>query len=163
MQNENIQKCYSSLREPTSNRNIIKQPNGTLDVATEAIVKHSHSFYTNLYNLPPQHRQTGMIGDRTQIIQDYLDKSGLPALSDLDATLLEGQIEASEIRYAIKDLKSGKSPGPEGFASIYYKTVVNIITDPLAKALNSLSMPREVTPDFRTALITVISNPNKDS
>lgn len=71
------------LRVHTSNKNImgIKQPNGTLNVATEAIA--------NLYNLPPQHRQKEMIEDRTQIIQDYLDKSGLPTSSDLDANLLE--------------------------------------------------------------------------
>lgn len=61
-----------------------------------------------------------MIGDRTQIIQDYLDKSGLPTLSDLNANLLEGQIEASEIRQAIKHLKLGKSPGPDGYSSINY-------------------------------------------
>lgn len=77
-------------------------------------------------------------------------------------TLLENQIEPSEIRNAIKHLKIGKSPGPDGFTSIYYKTFIDILTDPLAAALNSMSQPRELTPDLLSAFITVLPKPGKD-
>lgn len=154
-----------ALRGHTSGNTImgIKRANGSLDVTTEAIAQHFHTFYSNLYNLPQQYRQPGMVGDRSQIIRDFLDKRGLPALDDLDATLLENQIETSEIRNAIKHLKIGKRPGPDGFTSIYYKTFTDILTDALAAALNSMSHPKEViTPDLLSAYITVLPKPGKD-
>lgn len=140
----------------------IRRAQGSLDVTTEAIAKHFHSFYTDLYNLPQQHRRPDMIGDRTQIIRDYLKNNGLPSLDALHANALEFPKDSMEIREAIKHLKLGKSPDPDGFTAIYYKTFVDLQTDPLTLALNSLSRPREVTPDLLSAFITVVPKPGKD-
>lgn len=79
-----------------------------------------------------------------------------------DALHLERPIEASEIRQVVKDLKAGKSPGPKGFTSIYYKIFTDTLLDPLLGTLNSLSAPQEVPPAFLSAHITVIPKPNKD-
>lgn len=59
-----------ALRVHTHSNNImgIKRANGSLVVSMEAIAKHFHAFYTDLYNLPQQHRLPGMTGDRSQII-----------------------------------------------------------------------------------------------
>lgn len=46
----------------------IRTKEGQLEVASEAIVKQFHAFYTKLYNLPPQHKLSQMTGDRAQII-----------------------------------------------------------------------------------------------
>lgn len=102
-----------ALREHTlTNNNAgIKWENGKIDVASEAIAEHFHNFYAKLYNLPPQHRQPHMEGDRAQMIQDYLIKSGLPTLPKPDTTLPKAQITSLELKQAIKQLKSGKSPG----------------------------------------------------
>lgn len=153
-----------ALREHNSTNSIegIKREDGKLDVATEAIAEHFHNFYTKLYNQAPQHRQPHMEGDRIQIIQDYLLKSGLPTLPDPDSDLLEALITAIELRQAIKQLKLGKSPGPDGYSSIYYKTFINIIKDPLMAALNSLSTPRGIIPVFLSAHIMVIPKVGKD-
>lgn len=150
-----------ALREHTSANNIagIKNNIGKLDVASERIAEHFQNFYTKLYNLPPQHKQPHMVGDRAQIIQDYLTKSGLPKLVDIDADLLETPISSSELRQSIKQLKSGKSPGPDGYSAMHYKTFIGILTDPLGAALNSLSTARAVTPDFLTEHIAVIPKP----
>lgn len=67
----------------------------------------------------------------------------------------------TEIQLAIKDLKSGKSPGPDGFTSAYYKMFCDIISTPLTDALNSLSSPRSVRTDFLSAYVTVVPNPVK--
>lgn len=76
----------------------IKLPDGTLDVTTEAIATNFHVYYSKLYNLPPQHRPPDVTGDRAQAIQDYLNSSGLPKLSDADTTKLEDQISSTEIQ-----------------------------------------------------------------
>lgn len=87
-----------ALREHTYGNTImsIKWAKGSLDVTTEAIARYFHTFYTNFYNLSQQHRQPGLTGDRAQIIRDFLDKSGLPSLDDLDANTLKSQIDVSD-------------------------------------------------------------------
>lgn len=84
-------------------------------------MKHFQDFYTKLYNLPPHHKWEGLGRDRSQIIRDYLNKSGMPVLSDSDISLLEEPITASEVGLTLL----GKSPGPDGHTSIYYKTLSN--------------------------------------
>lgn len=81
---------------------------------------------------------------------------------DADNEILEQPIETSEIQLAIKYLKKGKRPGPDGFSFIYFKTFIDILTNPLTKALNSFSTPRAVPQTFLSAHITVILKPNKD-
>lgn len=85
--------------------------------------------------------------------------SKLPTLTGEDIKHLERPIETSQV---IIDLKAGKSPGPDGFSSIYYKIFINILTGPLTEAVNSLSNPREVSLAFLSAFITVIYKPNED-
>lgn len=67
-----------------------------------------------------------------------------------------------QIRNAKKHLNMGKSPGPDGFTAIYYKTFIHLFTDPLVVALNSMSQPREVTPGYLSAFITVLPESGKD-
>lgn len=80
----------------------IRRTDSSLDVTTEAIAAHFRKYYTKLYNLPPQHRPPDLLGDRKHIIQDFLLRSGLPKLKDIDIIPLEEQITSTEIRQADK-------------------------------------------------------------
>lgn len=153
-----------ALREFYSNNIIsgIRSPDGTVEVTPEAIASQFHDYYSTLYNLPQQHRPSSVPSDRTQAIQDYLTDSGLPRLEEVETTPLEGQRTSAEVLGTIKGLKSGKSPGPDGFTSTYYKTFQDILVAPLTRALNSLSSPRQVPTDFLSAHITVIHKNGKD-
>lgn len=154
-----------ALREPNTSKHImgIRGADGSLDVKTDDIAKHFQAYYSKLYNLPAQHGPPEIAGDRTQAIQDYLKQSGLPQLDMEDITQLEEQISSIEIQQAIKALKLGKSPGPDGYTSIYYKTFINILTEPLQKAFNSLTNARPILSDFLSAHITVFPKTDKDT
>lgn len=102
----------------------MKNKDRKLDI-TEQIAHHFHDFYTNLYNLLGQHKPADVQCKRKQILQEYLNSSKLPKLTDINIKSLEKPIETLEIRQAIKDLKKGKSSGPDGFSSIYYKTFID--------------------------------------
>lgn len=141
----------------TNNITGIRSQNGTLAVTSEAIAAHF------LYNLPHQHKPPMIPNERGQGIQDYLNKSGLPQLAETEVSLLEDQISLAEIQLAIKGLKPGKSPGPVGYTSAYYKTFSNILSTPLMGALNSLSSPRQVPPDFLSAHVALIPKVDKDT
>lgn len=153
-----------ALKEQNSSNQIvgIRSKEGKLEVKPEAIANHFHAFYTKLYNLPPQHKPPQMLGDRTQLIQDYIRHSGLPSLPKDDTDLLEAPFTTAEVKQAIKLLKPGKSPGPDGYSATYYKSFMEILTEPLKDALNALSKPRRVTPGFLSAHIAVIPKEGKN-
>lgn len=53
-----------ALKSPRFKNNIlgIKNKEGTLDMADDLIAKHFHDYYTNLYNLPSQHKPADVRG-----------------------------------------------------------------------------------------------------
>lgn len=97
-----------------------------------------------MYNLPNTHKPTGQNGSRTQIIQQFLTDSGLPTLNDDDSQQLEDPITEEELILAFKSLKSGKSPGPDGFTTHYYKAFSTSLVPYLLKTFNYLKDPREI-------------------
>lgn len=120
-----------ALKDPKLTQNIssIRNREGKLST-TEKIAQRFNNFYTKLYNYPPQHKPSGTHGRRMQIINDYLTQSALPTLSKTSIDNLERPIDVTELLCAIKDLKPGKSPGPDGFSSIYYKTFGGLQAEP---------------------------------
>lgn len=54
-----------------------------------------------------------------------------PTLSPDDAASLEGDISNVEIEYAIKAMRSGKAPGPDGLPIEFYKKFAGKLTQVL--------------------------------
>lgn len=121
-----------------------------------------HCFYTNLYNQPAQHKLKGLIGDRASIIKNYLTHRQLLFFKQADSRTLERPIQEEELLQAIKNLKPGKSPGPDGFSSQYYKTFSDLLKTPLLQALNSLTETDITYMKCLQAHIMFIPKLNKD-
>lgn len=51
---------------------------------------------------------------------------------------LNAPIQLKEIRMVIAGLSSGKAPGPDGYSSEYYKTMIEDILDPLEKLYSNM-------------------------
>lgn len=49
------------------------------------------------------------------LVEDFFKKIKVPVLEDADRDSLEGGIQLMEIEQAVRKMKSGKSPGPDGF------------------------------------------------
>lgn len=70
-------------------------------------------FYSNLHkknNIDPEN------------LQKYISENKIPKLSTEDRTLMEDSIIIEEIEEAIMQMKTGKSPGIDGFTTKFYKT-----------------------------------------
>lgn len=67
-----------------------------------------------------------------------------------------------ELLTTLKQMKMGKSPGPDGLSAAYYKSFPNILLPLLAKALNNLTPDLAAHNDLLEAHITLIPKQGKD-
>lgn len=62
----------------------------------------------------------------TQGLDTFLNDLSLPSLSETHTSLMDHDIQVSEILTCIKDLKVGKSPDPGGFTALYYRKMADV-------------------------------------
>ena len=83
-----------------------------IDDQTE-ILRETQKFYADLYS------------ERTNIddigLHDTFSEIDVPKLSDVDKAKLDGPITLKEASEALKNMKSDKSPGSDGFTSEFFK------------------------------------------
>lgn len=96
------------------------------------------------------------------IFKLIIKKKSLPIDGD-DARHLESPILEEELKRAIKQLKAGKSPGPDRFRGTYFKTFTETLSTPFLKAFNSLYSSTLPFHRLLEAHITVILKENKDA
>lgn len=102
------------------------------DIATQFV-----NYFSKLYNLPHT-EMTEPTRNRQEAIYSFLSQYGGPPISIDDSKTLDSPIEIEETTAALKQLKSGKSPGPDGLTIGYYKTFQDILAPQFTKAFNSL-------------------------
>lgn len=114
--------------------------------------------FTTLTNPPP----TTPLTMRSKELTSFLGQFAPDKISKDEASTLEAPITISEWEHAIKQLKPGKSPGPDGLSAVYYKTFSKILQTPFLKAFNSLSPTNPLTRGMLEAHIVVIPKDGKD-
>lgn len=105
----------------------ITDPSGCKLTKIPDIARQFVQYYSKLYNLhPPDHPANE--NARKEMIADFLKQYGPTPISDSTAQTLASPLTREEIDIALKQLKSGKSPGPDGLTVGYYKTYADILT-----------------------------------
>ena len=111
-------------------------------------------FYSNLY-------ATESFGDDT-LFDSFFGKFDIPTIDNETAIDLEKAISIEEIINAINSMQSGKSPGPDGFPSEFFKKFKNqlapILLSVFEESFNSGSLP----PTLRQAVISLIPKKEKN-
>lgn len=115
----------------------ITDAKGQKIVSNDQIADQFVHYYTQLYNLHPTNPQTDNT-QRTKSIRDFLTQYSPEPLSIEAATDLEQPISSAEIDMVLKQLKPGKSPGPDGLTTGYYKTFIETLKPHFLTAFNSL-------------------------
>lgn len=137
-------------------------PFGNKIETSTGIANHFKQFYFKLYNLPTP-LMTDPSQDRKKLIEDFLTQYSPRPISDAEAANLEKPITGKEIIDALKQLKPGKSPGPDGLPTSYYKTFTDMLTPHLLKTFNALLTSPTKHLDILEAHITVIPKHGKDA
>ena len=92
----------------------------------------------------------------------FLKNLMIPQLSDHQAKSLEAPISLLEIDTAISSLKSGKTPGADGFPAEFFKAVKSKINKLLLKVFNKSTEDSKLPDSMYLAYITLILKKNKD-
>lgn len=114
---------------------------------------HFRKFYEDLY--------TSENCDSTKLAQ-FFDSLEIPIIGQQDRADLDSNILTSEIDQAIKRMKSGKAPGPDGFPIEFFKKF-SFKLSPLLKNVYSEILERATLPPTMTqANISVLLKKGKD-
>uniref|UniRef100_A0A1A8LYQ6 Reverse transcriptase domain-containing protein n=2 Tax=Nothobranchius pienaari TaxID=704102 RepID=A0A1A8LYQ6_9TELE len=111
------------------------------------------SFYEDLY--------TSEINDRDRV-KDFFENLEILPLEAADRDRLEEPISTTEIDKAIRSMKTGKAPGPDGYPSEFYKTfapkLIPLLCRVFMEGLDKKALPQTMS----QALISVLLKKKKD-
>lgn len=94
-------------------------------------MREFREFYYHLYNLP-------LLTSHRSAIEEYITASNLPALSHDIREELDSPITVLELQQALGAMKPGKAPGPDGFTTQYYRTLLPILGPRMIVLFNAI-------------------------
>uniref|UniRef100_A0A670K0T0 Reverse transcriptase domain-containing protein n=1 Tax=Podarcis muralis TaxID=64176 RepID=A0A670K0T0_PODMU len=113
----------------------------------EEIRKCFQRYFKKLFTQGPQ--------AETEINQ-FIKSHGLQKLSQDKQATLNYKITQQEIESAIQNMQLGKSPGPDGLTSKYYKILREYLTQPLMEVCNQIMEGKGAPESWKEAFITLI-------
>lgn len=120
----------------------------------ERIQESFELFYKELYSEPQMSTESQ--------IDDFLKTLNLPTLTNSQNEKLVQPITTKELNLAISKLKVGKSPGPDGYTTEWYKSLKEDLCPVLLNTFNWIIQNGEIPPSWRDAVISVIPKEGKD-
>uniref|UniRef100_A0A670IRS6 Reverse transcriptase domain-containing protein n=1 Tax=Podarcis muralis TaxID=64176 RepID=A0A670IRS6_PODMU len=113
----------------------------------EEIRKCFQRYFKKLFTQGPQ--------AETEINQ-FIKSNGLQKLPQDKQTTLNYRITQQEIESAIQNMQLGKSPGPDGLTSKYYKVLKDHLIQPLMEVCNQIMEGKGAPESWKEAFITLI-------
>lgn len=133
---------------------IIKKDNGVVTSSKE-INQVFKNFYENLY--------TSSCSPNPEDTETFFSSIHLPSVSKEQKDMLDAPITEEEIRATISSMKSGKSPGLDGFPVEYYKKYIDILAPILHKVYMEAFERSSIPGTFNDALISLIPKKDRDT
>uniref|UniRef100_A0A670KI73 Reverse transcriptase domain-containing protein n=1 Tax=Podarcis muralis TaxID=64176 RepID=A0A670KI73_PODMU len=111
------------------------------------IQKCFQRYFKQLYTQGPQ---------KEVDIDRFLKINGLQKISQENKLMLNCKISEQEIEGAIQNMQLGKSPGPDGLTSRYYRTLKEWLVQPLKEVCNEILEGKKAPESWKEAYITLI-------
>uniref|UniRef100_A0A3P9KC19 Reverse transcriptase domain-containing protein n=1 Tax=Oryzias latipes TaxID=8090 RepID=A0A3P9KC19_ORYLA len=131
----------------------LKDKKNNLHYETKQISKILKEYFQELYSSEYQ--------EAVSPPEDFLDHINLPTVSEQDRSDLCRPIKTQEVIEAIKSLKAGKAPGPDGFGADFYKKIAKHIAQPLLNMYLEAFRRDSLPPTLNLAHITLILKENR--
>ena len=101
--------------------------------------------------------------DNLEEMDEFLEKYNLPKLSQGEIENFNRPITSMEIKTAVKNLPTNKSPGPDGLTGEFYQNCRKELTPILFKFFQKIAEEGNLPNSFYEATITLIPKPDKDA
>ncbi|CAI7934905.1 Hypothetical predicted protein [Podarcis lilfordi] len=89
-------------------------------------------------------------------LDQFLKTNGLQKISQENKLMLNYKITEQEIEGAIQNMQLGKSPGPDGLTSRYYRSLKEWLIQPLKEVCNEIMEGRRAPESWKEAYITLV-------
>uniref|UniRef100_A0A803J2H9 Reverse transcriptase domain-containing protein n=1 Tax=Xenopus tropicalis TaxID=8364 RepID=A0A803J2H9_XENTR len=119
------------------------------DQITAEFAHYYSTLYDSKINYPPE------------TLTQYLSETPIPTLSQVEAEVLNREINLEEVTKAIDSFPNGKSPGPDGLPIEWYKTNKDIVAPQLCNLYNMITQGAHLPESMRMATITLILKQGK--
>ena len=129
--------------------------NGTLTEDQSAINNHIYNYYSTLYS------SNYSAQDADHFLS--LLNEGVPVINEEFKALTEANITLEELDTAIAQMPTGKSPGPDGLTTEFYRHFWSDIRKLIFNALNDCIDKGTLSPTMKQGIITLIPKPDKES
>ena len=93
----------------------------------------------------------------------FLEKYNFPKLNQEEIENLNWPITSTEIKTVIRNLRTNKSPGPDGFTGEFYQKFRQELTPILLKFFQKIAKEGKLANSFYEATKTLIPKPDKDA
>jgi len=100
-----------------------------------------------------------MNGTKTQ---EFLNTLDMPSIGEIQNKSLIAEITTEELQQVMGKLKSGKSPGSDGFPSEWYRAYYKELMPLLRDTFNLVIKEGKTPPSWKEAIISVIPKEKKD-
>ncbi|XP_063818782.1 uncharacterized protein LOC135056932 [Pseudophryne corroboree] len=151
----------SRLKAQRSRNNIlaVNSESGELTYDPGGINREFRDYYAKLYNLNPKAPNPN---PPDALISEFLRRADLPQLSVTDSVALNSDITEEEITAVLRNLKSSKAPGPDGFSASYYKKFAPLLVPHLRVLFNAVLHGAPFPSTMLEARVIVIHKEGRD-
>lgn len=113
-----------------------------------------YEFYSELYS-SESHKDE-------KLFPSFFDKITIPSIDSETAAELETSFSVEEIKASVMPMQNGKSPGPDGFLSEFYKKFRNELSPLLLRVFEESFSSGTLPPTMQQAVISLILKKKKD-
>ena len=101
--------------------------------------------------------------DNLEEMYKFLEKCNFPKLNQEEIENLNRPITSTDNKTIIKNVKTNKSPGPDGFIGEFYQKFREELTPILLKLFQKTAEEGKLPNSFYEAIITLIPKRDKDA
>ena len=101
--------------------------------------------------------------DNLEEMDKFLEEYKFPKLNQEEIENLNRPITSTVIKTVIKNLRTNKSPGPDGFTGEFYEKFREELTPILLKLFQKIAEEDKFPKSLSEATITIIPKPDKDA
>ena len=128
--------------------------NGEITTDNTEIQRIIRDYYQQLYDNKM---------DNLEEMDKFLEKYNFPKLNQEEIEGLNRPITSMEIKTVIRNLRTNKSPGPDGFTGEFYQKFRQELTPILLKFFQKIAKEGKLANSFYEATKTLIPKPDKDA